>query len=219
MKSYDASISDEVVSSYKEELRNLEKEKNKKIKSLERELEKQQNVKLPNSTTISIQTDADFQASVNRPPSRSHDTERLRNRVEDLEHERNQLRQQNLEKDQNVLNCQIDLERRQLRINQLEQEVQRFAKVEADFGELSKQLESVNQLRNERDMLDNYLRQALDDRQVFEKRSYDVRLLLYFSPSVFLGRRTTKNSSTRNRQAPCIDNAASWEFESNDWRL
>ena len=173
-KTYDASISDEVVSSYKEELRNLEKEKNKKIKSLERELEKHQ--KHPNCTTISIQTDSDFQASVNRPPSRSRDIERLRNRVEDLEQERNQLRQQNLEKDQNVLNCQIDLERRQLRINQLEQEMQRFARVEADFGELSKQLESVNQLRNERDMLDNYLRQALDDRQVFEKRSYDVSL-------------------------------------------
>ena len=32
--------------------------------------------------------------------------------------------------------------------------------------------------RNERDTLDNYLRQALDDRQVFEKRSYEV--LIFF---------------------------------------
>ena len=179
----------------------MEKEKNKKIKSLERELEKQLTVKRgPNSTTISIQTDADFQASVNRPPSRSHDTERLRNRVEDLEQERNQLRQQNLEKDQNVLNCQIDLERRQLRINQLEQEMQRFSKVEADFGELSKQLESVNQLRNERDMLDNYLRQALDDRQVFEKRSYDVSS--NFRDQQFtkkkIGRRAAQDCATRD---------------------
>ena len=31
-----------------------------------------------------------------------------------------------------------------------------------------------SQKRNERDTLDNYLRQALDDRQIFEKRSYEV---------------------------------------------
>ena len=98
----------------------------------------------------------------------------MRQRCGDLEHERNELRQRHLEKDQSALNYQIDIERRQLRINQLEQDLAKLAKVEHDYAELSKQLASMEQVRAERDMLDNYLRQALDDRQVYEKRSYEV---------------------------------------------
>ena len=84
------------------------------------------------------------------------------------------MRQHALEKDQSVLNGQIEIERRQLRITQLEQEMQRLRQFEDQVVQLNKRIEQTVHLKNERDMLDGYLRQALDDRQVYEKRSMEV---------------------------------------------
>ena len=61
-KSSESSISDDVIASYKDEIRNMEREKNRRIKALEKELDKTRTSVNKNSTTISIQTEHDVEA-------------------------------------------------------------------------------------------------------------------------------------------------------------
>jgi len=98
----------------------------------------------------------------------------LKMRLDSTQTERNSFHKQLLEKEQTTLNIQIESERKQLKITQLEQELQKLLRTSTEYESVKSELEKMNILKQEKESLESYLRDALDDREVFEQRSSEV---------------------------------------------
>ena len=170
-------------------IRNIEIQKNKEIKRLEKELQNARkravyepmNPPRPNSSSSSSQTDHHFNTHsqfANISPKKIHKLEKemsdLKMRLDSTQTERNSFHKQLLEKEQTTLNIQIESERKQLKITQLEQELQKLLRTSTEYESVKSELEKMNILKQEKESLESYLRDALDDREVFEQRSSEV---------------------------------------------
>ena len=100
----------------------------------------------------------------------------LKMRLDSTQTERNSFHKQLLEKEQTTLNIQIEAERKQLKITQLEQELQKLLRTSSEYESVKSELEKMNVLKQEKETLESYLRDALDDREVFEQRSSEVTI-------------------------------------------
>ena len=173
-------------------IRNIEIQKNKEIKRLEKELQnarKQQavyepmNPPRPHSSSSSSQTEQQFNSHsqfMSISPKKIHKLEKemsdLKMRLDSTQTERNSFHKQLLEKEQTTLNIQIEAERKQLKITQLEQELQKLLRTSTEYESVKSELEKMNVLKQEKETLESYLRDALDDREVFEQRSSEVTI-------------------------------------------
>ena len=170
-------------------IRNIEIQKNKEIKRLEKELQNARkravyepmNPPRPNSSSSGSQTDQHFNTHsqfTNISPKKIHKLEKemsdLKMRLDSTQTERNSFHKQLLEKEQTTLNIQIEAERKQLKITQLEQELQKLLRTSTEYESVKSELEKMNILKQEKESLESYLRDALDDREVFEQRSSEV---------------------------------------------
>jgi len=174
-------------------IRNIEIQKNKEIKRLEKELQNARkravyepmNPPRPNSSSSGSQTDHHFNTHsqfANISPKKIHKLEKemsdLKMRLDSTQTERNSFHKQLLEKEQTTLNIQIESERKQLKITQLEQELQKLLRTSTEYESVKSELEKMNILKQEKESLESYLRDALDDREVFEQRSSEAEELL-----------------------------------------
>ena len=135
----------------------------------------------PNSSSSGSQTDQHFNTHSqlsNISPKKINKLEKeisdLKMRLDSTQTERNSFHKQLLEKEQSTLNIQIESERKQLKITQLEQELQKLLRTSNEYESVKSELEKMNILKQEKESLESYLRDALDDREVFEQRSSEV---------------------------------------------
>ena len=63
----------------------------------------------------------------------------------------------------------------------LENENENLKKIQLDYNQTCRQLESYQSIQNEKDALENYYREALQDRSVYESRSIEVIFCLILS--------------------------------------
>ena len=137
----------------------------------------------PHSSSSSSQTEQQFNSHsqfMNISPKKIHKLEKemsdLKMRLDSTQTERNSFHKQLLEKEQATLNIQIEAERKQLKITQLEQELQKLLRTSTEYESVKSELEKMNVLKQEKETLESYLRDALDDREVFEQRSSEVTI-------------------------------------------
>ena len=174
-------------------IRNIEIQKNKEIKRLEKELQNARAERKravyepinppprPNSSSSSSQTEQNTHYT-NISPKKIHKLEKemsdLKMRLDSTQTERNSFHKQLLEKEQSTLNIQIEAERKQLKITQLEQELQKLLRTSTEYESVKSELEKMSALKQEKETLESYLRDALDDREVFEQRSSEVTIFI-----------------------------------------
>lgn len=169
------------------QIREIEKTKNKEIKKLKSEIEdfrknRPKFPQRPSSSSSSVQTDTYISepkySTASSPKKLIKDLQQTRTKLETTLNERNSFHQKLLEAEQNLINSQIEIERAQLQKQKMENENENLKKIQLDYNQTCRQLESYQSIQNEKDALENYYREALQDRSVYESRSIEAEELL-----------------------------------------